>query len=216
MPTTLRKTSRSVRSNEQRSHQTQQRIIDAALELLFMGGYSSATTTRVAKQAGVSRGAMTHHFSSRADLMLAVAEHVVVDQYRRRFRELLKGYAGKERFHAGAETSWANHCHPTGIALLEIMMACRSDRRLLRRFSPFIARSDKVRKDLAILAAKDLGIADIGAVDDMLQVHQAALRGLSIQLMLTNNVEEIERARRLFTNYERGLVDQLMRQSSTE
>jgi AcrR family transcriptional regulator len=39
-------------------------------------GYTQTTTEKIAKQAGDSRGAMTHHFKSRADVFAAAAAHI--------------------------------------------------------------------------------------------------------------------------------------------
>jgi AcrR family transcriptional regulator len=39
-------------------------------------GYTQTTTEKIAKQAGVSRGAMTHHFKSRAEVFAAAAAHI--------------------------------------------------------------------------------------------------------------------------------------------
>ncbi len=59
-------------TQEERSEGTQQRILNAAIELLYNEGYVAATTHKIAERAGVSRGAMLHHFPSKDDLMLAV------------------------------------------------------------------------------------------------------------------------------------------------
>ena len=64
------------RTQEERSHDMQQRILDAAFELLKDKGYSNFATTEVAKRAKVSRGALVHHFATKADLMESAIEHV--------------------------------------------------------------------------------------------------------------------------------------------
>ena len=52
------------------------RILDAAVDLLASKGYAGFRTADVAAAAGVSRGAQTHHFRSKDDLVVAVVEHV--------------------------------------------------------------------------------------------------------------------------------------------
>lgn len=64
------------RTQEERSHDMQQRILDAAFELLRDKGYSNFVTTEVAKRAKVSRGALVHHFATKADLIESAIEHV--------------------------------------------------------------------------------------------------------------------------------------------
>lgn len=55
-----------------RSELMRERLIDAAVKILCEDGYAALTTPKVAKVAGVSRGALQYHFPSRVDLILAV------------------------------------------------------------------------------------------------------------------------------------------------
>lgn len=52
-----------------------QRILDAAVRVLGERGYAGFRTAEVAAVAGVSRGAQTHHFASKDELVLAALEH---------------------------------------------------------------------------------------------------------------------------------------------
>jgi len=69
-------TVRGRRTQAERSHETRQRILDAALTLLGERGYAGLRTADVAEAAGVSKGAQTHHFPSKDALVVAVVEHV--------------------------------------------------------------------------------------------------------------------------------------------
>ena len=51
---------------------TQDRLIDAGLELMAERGQAAVTLVDVARRAGVSRGTAYHHFTTRAALMAAV------------------------------------------------------------------------------------------------------------------------------------------------
>ena len=64
------------RTQAERSHETRQRILDAAVTLLGERGYAGLRTADVAEAAGVSKGAQTHHFPSKDALVVAVVEHV--------------------------------------------------------------------------------------------------------------------------------------------
>jgi len=206
-----RKTQRSLQSNEERTAQMRAKIIDAAITLLFSGGYGAATTTKVANKAGVSRGAMTHHFRTRADLMLAVTEKVMADQYRYRAEKIVYAHQpGPQRYFASADISWEVERRPEAVAVLEIMMASRNDRALQQRFAAYLDKVDQVRRQVAVMVAKDLGVDDVASIEHLLQVHLATLRGLSIQLMFTRRPEEIEKARQLFKHYEWTFAAELM------
>ena len=61
-------------TQEERREATRARILDAAHRLLHDEGVSGTTTRAVLDAAGVSRGAMYHHFASHEDLLAAVYE----------------------------------------------------------------------------------------------------------------------------------------------
>ena len=59
-----------------KSENTRAAILEAALACFYDLGYGATTTEKVAKQAGVSRGAMLHHFPSRQHLVLEAVRHI--------------------------------------------------------------------------------------------------------------------------------------------
>ncbi len=64
------------RTQAERSSDTRERILDAAVAQLGERGYAGLRTAEVAQAAGISKGALTHHFPAKDDLVLAVVEHV--------------------------------------------------------------------------------------------------------------------------------------------
>ena len=64
------------------------RLIDVAIDLIVERGYESLTLDKVAKSAGVSKGGLQHHFSSKAVLLSAVCDFLC-DQFEPLFEELL-------------------------------------------------------------------------------------------------------------------------------
>jgi AcrR family transcriptional regulator len=71
-PSTSAKTRRT---QSERSEETRDRLLKAALEVLAELGYAGFTVAEVATRAGVSGGARVHHFRSKADLTLAAREY---------------------------------------------------------------------------------------------------------------------------------------------
>ncbi|MFJ8026593.1 TetR family transcriptional regulator [Streptomyces sp. NPDC096311] len=57
-----------------RSEQTRQALVRAAAELIANGRLSDAGLVNICRRAGVSRGALYHHFTSTAELTAAVYE----------------------------------------------------------------------------------------------------------------------------------------------
>jgi AcrR family transcriptional regulator len=58
---------------------TRERIVAAAVQSLVEDGYAATTTLRVQHRAGVSRGALLHHFPRREDLYVAAVHGLVAD-----------------------------------------------------------------------------------------------------------------------------------------
>lgn len=64
------------RTQAERSAETRERILEAAAGLICTRGYARLRTADVADTAGVSRGAMLHHFPSKGALVVATLAHV--------------------------------------------------------------------------------------------------------------------------------------------
>lgn len=63
------------RTQEERTAETRLRLLEATITLLLERGYSRLTTTDIASLAGVSRGALTHHFASKEDIVTRAVQH---------------------------------------------------------------------------------------------------------------------------------------------
>lgn len=68
---------RARRSQQERTAETRTRLLDAAVTLLHDKGLTHTSTNDIAEAAGVSRGALTHHFESREDLITCAIEHML-------------------------------------------------------------------------------------------------------------------------------------------
>ncbi len=163
-----------------RGEATRLRLIEAAVGALVELGYASTTTVEVVRRAGVSRGAMLHHFPTRADLLLATAEHIMASQSAFR-RSLLRDVErGEKRFFAITDASWAVMQRPEAVALTEMMLGARGDAELSERFATLMRLSMKQREAGSGEVADDIGYADARLVAAMVRLHTAAMRGLMI------------------------------------
>src|SRR5262245_55016337 len=67
---------RAPRTQQQRREETRRALLDAAVESLIEVGFARTTTLEVQRRADVSRGALLHHFPSKAELLVAAIDHL--------------------------------------------------------------------------------------------------------------------------------------------
>ena len=59
------------------SAETVKRIVEGTIRCLTAKGYAQTTISDIAAEAGVSRGALSHHFASKELLMMEVLNHIL-------------------------------------------------------------------------------------------------------------------------------------------
>lgn len=64
------------RTQQERSNATRTAVLDAAIHCLIERGYAATSTIAIQRNAGVSRGAMTHQFPSKSQLMIAAVSRL--------------------------------------------------------------------------------------------------------------------------------------------
>ena len=114
------------RTRAERSAATRSRIIAATVDSLVELGHAGTTTLEVQRRAEVSRGALLHHFPSRAELLVAAvvelfnAQRDVVTPAVRRAQQI----GGID---AGIDVLWQSFNSPLAVAIDELWSAARND-----------------------------------------------------------------------------------------
>jgi AcrR family transcriptional regulator len=67
------------RTQEERSAAMRERLIEATLETILDEGYAKTTLVGIAKRAGVTRGALHHHYDSKDDLIVDAIARQLTD-----------------------------------------------------------------------------------------------------------------------------------------
>jgi AcrR family transcriptional regulator len=157
-----------------RSQHTRRRILDATLRLMVERGPGAVSHRAVCETAGVSLGAITYHFGSKADLLEHVhREHLsgVRDRAGSAMRGRARGKAAALRRYV--ERDLAEGRDGT-LAALELALACARDPSLRRRLRP--QRSGSTGFAVAML--RELGSRE-PELDARLLI--AALTGLKLE-----------------------------------
>jgi AcrR family transcriptional regulator len=124
------------RTQVERRKETQAAILSASIELLAEKGYAGFSASRVAARAGVSRGAQEHYFPKKRDLVAASTRYAMaeaVEHARSLARDASKSKDPIQKFLLDSEHFFFR---PVYRAMIELMIAARSDRALMRIVHP--------------------------------------------------------------------------------
>jgi AcrR family transcriptional regulator len=93
---------------QQRAIETYQVILDAGARVFARRGFGQATVADIADEAGISMGALYHHFASKEELFKAIAEKHICD-HQEAFGGLLPSGSLRETIERFTDY-WLNHC----------------------------------------------------------------------------------------------------------
>ncbi|WP_426572213.1 TetR/AcrR family transcriptional regulator [Aquihabitans sp. McL0605] len=132
------------RTQDERRTATRQAILDAAAGRLVEGGLDGVTIAAVAKAAGVSSGAVHHHFGNKLELILALTNHLS-DASRDAVVHSTDTTAPiEERVSQMIDTIMAAVFDPATRAQFELHTAARIDPALAQQLNVLNARSAEV------------------------------------------------------------------------
>src|ERR1700722_16800055 len=84
-----------------RTARTRGALLVAARELFAERGFAETGRDEIAARAGVTRGALYHHFASKTEVMAAVVEALETELVARVVAAGLEGRGGREQLHVG-------------------------------------------------------------------------------------------------------------------
>jgi AcrR family transcriptional regulator len=182
---------RQRRTQAERRATTRAALLEACVECLLEHGYAGLTTAAVVSRAGVSRGAQAHHFSTKAELVVAALRHVS-DQLA---AEVIAELPSPPRGVAEAQLElldqlWRLHTDRLFPALMELWLAARTDPELRAALGEF--ERDLTRRVVAFCHDRMPELADRPDFGPFLATALAALRGLAI-LDFLDRGEEVAR-----------------------
>jgi len=167
------------RTQAERSAATRRKLESAAIDLICATGYFDLTLAKVADRAGVSRGAVQHHFGTRAELLLALINDFS-PAYLRRIKPPANASL-EARVDRVIDHFWTLYQHKQAIAVFHIWLGGRSDpelqpilRQTMQRFEQELDRRWR-----EIFADRHLPPNRIAAAR---RVALAGLRGFAIYL----------------------------------
>lgn len=171
------------RSQAQRSATTRSALLRAMIDCLIERGYAGTTTAQVQARAGVSRGALTHHFRSKAALVLAAMDALYTEfsQEVRRGADALP--AGRARLRPAVALVWERFDGPLFTATMELWVAARTDPELRAALLPYEKRLGGQLRDLcAEILGPDLAVHP--EADVVFRLLLTSMRGQAMTYLL--------------------------------
>jgi AcrR family transcriptional regulator len=146
---------RAPRTQQQRRDETRRALLDAAVESLIEVGFARTTTLEVQRRANASRGALLHHFPSKAELLVAAVDHLA-EMRARELKVLAAGLPDERdtntRTDAVLELLWQCFSGTFFQVAMELRTAARTDGEL----RPVLVAAERVLRDRIVAQARAL------------------------------------------------------------
>ena len=187
----------------EKSALTRRAILEAAIQCIIDYGYARTTTSLIAEQANVSRGAMMHHFPSRQAVLKATIKYLHKKQLKE-YRKLMEEVQvptdamSREKIEQSVAEAWKYVNLPSSLAYQEILMASRTDKELKQVLQPLEHDFEKSFID----SVKRLFPPWQGR-EELELVHDAALftlTGMMLSHMKSNRKQRTERVLSFLTD----------------
>lgn len=168
-----------------KSERTRATILSAAIDCFYELGYFNTTTENIARKAGVSRGAMLHHFPTRSDLIMAAVEHL----HRRRLdmftdeESTIQQGAEHTRVEEGIDAYWRQLNTREFVVFQELKIAARTDRELARLLKPILQAYDRAWAKASSQVFPDLAKSE--AFTRTAYMTQYLLEGMAVASMIS-------------------------------
>lgn len=175
------------RTQASRSKAAREKLLRATIELLQERGYSGLTTKEVAARAGFSNGALMHHFSTKADLVIAAGAYI----YERHIAEGRKA-ANSGAARANPLKAFIADCEHvylgnSFIPTTEMMVAARSDPLMNAPFDVFMDEYRKTMNEIWLNAFMRAGYSEADASFTIMSTL-FIIRGMAINSIWQKNL----------------------------
>ncbi len=179
-------TARQATSPKQdRSRATRQRLLGSTVSCLAEHGWSAATVSVIAADAGISRGALQHHFPTREALVVAALEYMFEERIALVERTAPPTGVGAERVHTVVRTLVDTYTGDLFRAALHAWTAAAADEQVREVIAPLERRFARA---VHALAVRHLGVDDEDPhVRTLIQATLDMGRGLALADLLTDD-----------------------------
>jgi len=183
---------RAVRTpQQQRSDKTRRALLDATVECLTEHGFARTTTLEVQRRAGVSRGALLHHFPSKAGLLAAAVDHLAEMRGRELKDKATRLPDGPARMDAALDLLWESFTGPLFYVAMELRNAARTDPEL----RPVLATTEREVHDRILAQSRRLfgdAIAAMPGFECAVDITLQLMIGAAMSTVVHHDPQKVE------------------------
>lgn len=166
------------RTQEQRRRDTQEAVLEAAMTVLIEDGYEKFTTTRVAKTAGISRGAQENYFRTKNELIVAATRYTLTRAAEQARRLASRNARSADPVVAFLANSKSFCFSPTYLALMEMVTVSRRNPALAKVNTPVVREFRNILDAIWIDALCEAGYVR-ASVEPFVKMTHYLLRGMA-------------------------------------
>lgn len=187
---------RARRTQVERSEETREKLLDAAIQVLVRRGYAGFRVAEVADVAGISRGGQLHHFRTKDALVAAALERLFASVRRNTERKI--GAIGSSGFEADhllddvVQDAREFFFSDNFVIALDMIMSSGKDAKLAETTRAIAMSERSPTEDAWIARLEDAGLTPEAATD-VLWLLWSVVRGLAARALVTQNEGQRER-----------------------
>ena len=174
---------------EQRAR-TNEALLDATIRCLVTHGYAGTTTQRIQDEAGVSRGALLHHFGAKSELLVAAIHHIAEIRLRNLGELVADLGEGPEALEQMVRAIRSAMAGPPFQAAIELWVASRTDPQLRAALLP---AERNLGSMLYEIFEQHAGISDPEVTRTAFESLMALVRGLELTRLMRTDQKQADR-----------------------
>jgi AcrR family transcriptional regulator len=195
------------RRQEDRTREARQRLRDAAIAVLIERGYNGLTTKEVITRAGVSNGALMHHYASKMDLVVDATADVYEAATARGERIAATAASGRDPIGGFVRDCTSVYFEWPFLAAVEILVVARTDPGLMEQIQPVMQRYREVTNERWLGVFAKAGISQEKA-SQVLNLTLNLVRGMAVNRLWQSDQRAQSALLEQWSDIARGMITQ--------
>nr|WP_306265464.1 TetR/AcrR family transcriptional regulator [Pararhizobium sp. IMCC3301] len=169
--------------NHVRSARTREKVLEATIACIYEQGLQNTSTVDITKRAGISRGAMLHHYPSKQELLYAAYETLLTREAEK-LRVAAADYSnGKITVDSFIDQLWGRFSIESFSITLDYFSAARTDDNLKTKVQQARKHYDDALGEIWHQFFSDSGLSE-AELSNLLKLTISLFRGMGLQLLI--------------------------------